>query len=70
MSLEITIAGMVACAFVWIFAIWREKKQLLGDVAMIPYIYYKYSALIVFLVLAANFFSKITGIEWDPPMRR
>ena len=70
MSLEISIIGMTACILVWLLATWREKKKLLGDVALIPYIYYKYSALIVFLVLTANFVSKLTGIEWESPMRR
>ena len=65
MSLEITIAGMVICLLVTLLATWREKKSHLGDVHLIPYIYYKYSALIVFLVLSANLVSKLTGLEWD-----
>ena len=65
MSLEITIAGMVICILITLLAAWREKKSQLGEVHFIPYIYYKYSALIVFLVLAANLVSKRTGLEWE-----
>jgi len=70
MSVEITIASMLACALVWGLASWREKQKQLGQVPIIPYLYYKYSALIVFLVLAANLFSTLTGIEWESPFRR
>jgi len=70
MSLEVTIAAMTACITIWLLATWRENKKLLGQVPIIPHIYYKYSALIIFLVLAANLFSKLTGIEWESPFRR
>lgn len=70
MTLEVTITGMVLCLLVWAIATWREKKKQLGDVALIPHIYYKYSVLIVFLVLSASLFSTLTGIEWESPFRR
>jgi len=70
MTLEVNIAGIMACVLVWVLATWREKKRQLGDVAFIPHIYYKYSALIIFLVLAANLISLLTGLEWAPGFRR
>ncbi len=70
MTAQITATLMGACILVWGLAAWREKKKLLGEVPFIPHIYIKYSVLIIFLVLAANLFSQLTGIEWDPPFRR
>lgn len=70
MTLETTIAAMAACLLVWAFATWREKKTLLGQVPFIPHIYYKYSALILLLVLTAKLISLLTGLEWEPGLRR
>lgn len=70
MPLEYTIIGMIACVAVWILASWREKKKQLGQVPLLPHLYYKYSALIIFLVLAANLVSAVTGVEWQSPFRR
>jgi hypothetical protein len=70
MTVELTIILMLACGGVTLLASWREKKKLLGEVPFIPHIYYKYSALIIFLVLATNLFSKLTGIEWQSPFLR
>lgn len=70
MTLKITIAGMATCVLVWALATWREKNTLLGQVPFIPHIYYKYSALILLLVLTANLVSLLTGVEWEPGFRR
>jgi len=70
MSAISLIVGMAACVMVWGVSYWREKKRQLGNVSLIPAHYIQFSALIIFLVLAANLVAITTGVEWQSPFRR
>jgi len=70
MPVKFSAAGMIACVLVWAFAGWREKKKQLGDVPLVPHLYIKFFALILFLVFAADFISGVTGVTWQSPFRR
>jgi hypothetical protein len=70
MSIEAGFIGLLVCGLVWAIATWRDKKRHLGQVPIIPHIYWKFFALIAALVIAANLFSAITGIVWESPFRR
>jgi len=70
MSAISLLVGMAACVTVWGVTSWREKRRQLGNVPLIPAHYIQFSALIVFLVLAANLVAVTTGVEWQSPFRR
>lgn len=62
--------GMALCAIAASLSHWRNKKRPLGNVPLLPPHYVQLTMLIIFLVLAANLFSDLTGVKWDPPFRR
>ncbi|NVJ70961.1 MAG: hypothetical protein HWE08_11435 [Alphaproteobacteria bacterium] len=70
MSLRWTIAGLIACALLWLFGRWREKKHELGVVPIIPPFYIQFFGLVGFLVFAAHLIAITTGLDWTPPFRR
>ena len=70
MGIIATLAGIVLALITIGYTWWRERNYKPGNPPLIPLIYFQYTALIVFIVLAAHLFSSVTGITWDPPLSR
>lgn len=70
MSLTYTVIGLVAGITLWLYGFWREKKKVLGQVPILSPFAFQFLGLIVALVMAANLFAQLTGIEWQSPFMR
>ncbi|WP_020398327.1 hypothetical protein [Kordiimonas gwangyangensis] len=70
MDMTSTIIGLVACAALWVFGYWREKRQVMGIVPLIPPFYIQFAALVGVFVFAAHLIALLTGVEWKPPFMR
>ncbi len=61
------LTGMAVCCVVYGLAAWRTKRKQLGQVPIIPYFYWQFFAMIIFIILSANLVSDLTGLVWDSP---
>lgn len=70
MNLTMTIGGLAAGIALWLFGYWREKKKVLGQVPLLSPFAIQFIGLIIALVMAANLFALLTGVEWKSPFMR
>lgn len=64
------LIGMAVGAGLWVFGWWREKRQMVGKVQLMPPFYIQFTGLLIFLAFSADFIAAITGMSWTSPFRR
>lgn len=70
MDTQNALIGMAAGAVLWGFGFWREKRQQIGKVAIVPPFYIQFTGLLILLAFSADFIAAYTGATWTSPFRR